>query len=343
MGRDPPSTNRGTFTAPFQAPPSGVEHMRVSIVIPCHNVQEHLPKALDSALVQDHPGTEIVCVDDGSTDGTAHVLADRAARFPEKIRVITQVNKGASAARNAGAAATSGDYLQFLDADDVILPDKISAQLALARSSGYPGLIVGDFEQVMPNGLLLPALALHDQPWMALIQTRMGTTSANLWKRDALIAAGGWNEHLASSQDYELMFRLLRIGTPVVWDAHIRTHVLKRVSGSISQTGVAANWDRYITLRHAMKEHLRATDPERFATEIETLRQDIFMALRIMAVDDLPKAQAVHKRSIGPGFRPQVGRAITERYVSLYNLLGVATTERLMRLVRGRRPQNATA
>ena len=314
--------------------------MRVSIVIPCHNVQEHLPKALDSALGQDHSDTEIVCVDDGSTDGTAQVLADRAARFPGRISIISQTNKGASAARNAGAAATSGEYLQFLDADDVILPGKISAQVALARSSGNPALVVGDFEQVMPNGLLLPALALYDQPWMALIQTRMGTTSANLWKRDALVGAGGWNEDLASSQDYELMFRLLKHGFSVVWDPHIRTHVLKRESGSISRTGVQANWDRYIALRHAIKEHLQAMDPKRFANEIETLRQYIFMALRIVAAEDLPKALAAHERSIGPGFRPQVGRAITERYAALYNLLGFATTERLMRLVKGRRPQH---
>jgi glycosyltransferase involved in cell wall biosynthesis len=317
--------------------------MRVSIVIPCHNVQEHLPKALDSALAQDHPDTEIVCVDDGSTDGTARVLQDFAAQRTGRVRIVTQANRGASAARNVGAAATTGEYLQFLDADDVIMPRKISAQVALAGSAASPALIVGDFEQVMPNGLLLPALALYDQPWMALIQTRMGTTSANLWKRDALNAVGGWNEQLGSSQDYELMFRLLKHGADVAWDPHIRTHVLKRVSGSISQTAVQDNWDRYIALRHAMKEHLQTTDRKRYAGEIETLRQYIFMALRIVAADDLPKALDVYKRSIGRGFRPQVGRAITERYAALHNLLGFATTERLMRLVKRRRPQYATA
>lgn len=315
--------------------------MHVSIVIPCHNVQEHLPNALDSALAQDHPDVDIVCVDDGSTDGTAAVLLDYSTRYPGRIRVLAQANRGASAARNAGAAATAGEYLQFLDADDRILPQKISAQVALARSAGSPGLIIGDFEEAMPNGLLLPALALNGQPWMALIKTRMGTTSANLWKREALDAVGGWNEQLGSSQDYELMFRMLKRDVPVAWDPHIRTHVLKRASGSISQTGVPANWDRYIALRHAIKEHLQTTDPGRYAPEIETLRQYIFMALRIVAADDLPKALEVYGRSIGKGFRPQVGRAITERYAALHNLLGFATTERLMRLVKGRRPQRS--
>lgn len=316
--------------------------MRVSIVIPCHNVEEHVGKAIDSALVQVHPDTEIVCVNDGSTDGTAGVLEAYARRAPGRIRITTQPNLGASAARNAGTAATTGEYLQFLDADDVILADKISAQVAFAREQGLPGIIVGDFEQVMPNGLLLPALALYGQPWMGLIQTRMGTTSANLWKRTDLVAAGGWNEQLGSSQDYELMFRLLKQGCTVAWDETIRTHVLKRAAGSISQTGVPANWDRYIALRDAMKKHLQATDPQRHAAEIETLRQYIFMALRIVAAEDLPKAVTTYEQSIGKGFRPQVSKAITERYAALHNLLGFATTERLMRFVKGRRPQPAS-
>jgi len=315
--------------------------MRVSIVIPCHDVRDHLPMALDSALRQEYPDTEIICVDDGSTDGTAGVIADHRARHPGRIHVIEQPNSGASAARNAGLMAASGTYIQFLDADDTILPDKIAAQVTLAVAEGLPDLVVGDFEQVMPNGLLLPALALYGQPWMALIRTRMGTTSANLWKREAVVAAGRWNEELGSSQDYELVFRLLKRNATVAWDRHIRTHVLKRATGSISRTGMRANWDRYIALRHAMLEYLRATDPKGRAEEIEVLRQYIFMALRIVAAEDLPAATAAYRRSIGKGFRPQVGKAITERYAAIHNLLGFPLTERLMRLVKGRRPQPA--
>ncbi len=316
--------------------------MRVSIVIPCFNVQEHVPKALESALAQRHPDVEIVCVDDGSTDGTARIIGEYADRYQQRVRIIRQQNKGACAARNAGAAATTGEYLQFLDADDLILPDKIAAQVALAEASGSPALVIGDFEQMMPDGLLLPAPALYHQPWMALIRTRMGTTSANLWSRRMLLAVGGWNEQLASSQDYDLMFRAMKQGATIAWDPHIRTHVLKREIGSISRTGVLANWERYIALRHSIKEHLQATDPTRYKAEIDALHQYIFMALRIVAAHDPAKAVAIYKRSIGKGFRPQVGKAITERYAALYNLLGFATTERIMRLVKGRSPQHTT-
>lgn len=317
--------------------------MRVSVVIPCHNVEQHLEAALSSVLAQSHPDLDVICVDDGSTDGTGDLLKRLSEEHPGRFRVITTPNRGASAARNLGLRETTGAYIQFLDADDTLAADKIGAQLALAERTGLPDLIIGDFEQVMPNGLLLPVQAQTGNAWMALIRTRMGTTSANLWKRAAVEQVTGWNEQWASSQDYELMFRMLQANARVEWDPVVRTQVLKRASGSISQTGVQANWDRYIALRQAIKEHLRGTDPKRYAEEIETLRQYIFMALRIVAAEDLPKAVTEYTRCVGPRFRPQVSRAITERYALLHNLLGFATTERLLRLVKGRRTATTTA
>ncbi|MBK9759720.1 MAG: hypothetical protein IPO90_07055 [Flavobacteriales bacterium] len=160
----------------------------------------------------------------------------------------------------------------------------------------------------MPNGLLLPSLALVGQPWMALIKTRMGTTSSNLWSRSALDVVGGWNEDLASSQDYDLMFRLLKNSGSIAWDAHIRTHVLKRASGSISQTGVQANWDRYIALRRAIMEYLRTLDPERRTRDRDTAPIHIHGAAHCRCQDP-PKAIEEYRQSIGHHFKPEVGRA----------------------------------
>lgn len=309
--------------------------MKVSIIIPCHNVEAFVENAMASVLAQDHPDTEVVCVDDGSTDGTAALLKEVEARHPDRVKVVLQENKGATAARNTGMKLSSGPWIQFLDADDVILPNKISGQLALLDDD--TGLVVGDYEQIMPDGLLLPVQALYDEAWMGLIKTRLGTTSANLWRRADVERAGGWDEAMRSSQDYELMFRMLVAGTSVKWDRRIGTHVLKRIEGSISRSEVRANWARYIELRRNMKEHLQATDPRRFKAEIAALEQYIFMALRIVAGYDLKAAVAEYRRSIGRGFRPEVGRAITERYVLFHNLLGFAAAERLVRLFKGAR------
>lgn len=306
--------------------------MKVAVIIPCYNVEAYVGRALASALAQDHDDIEVVCVDDGSTDDTPALLRDLAARSGGRVQVIFQDNRGASAARNRGMMATRSEWIQFLDGDDALLPDKISRQLALATNAD---LVVGDYEQVMPNGLLLPVLAQQGAPWMGLIKTKLGTTSANLWRREAVLAAGGWREDLQSSQDYELMFRMLQHDARVVCDGRIATVVLKREEGSISRTSERENWHRYIALRRSMLEYLKARDPKVFAAEIAALEQYIFMALRIVATYDLDRAVEEFKRCMSRGFVPEVGRAITERYVMLYKLLGFANTERLLRKVKG--------
>lgn len=317
--------------------------MKISVIIPCWNVEALLPATLDSVLAQEHQNLEIICVDDGSTDGTPAVLQHYVQRSGGRMQVLRQTNHGACAARNAGLALATGEWLQFLDADDVLDPKKLSGQVGLLLSSraqsrddkSNPVLIVGDYEKIMPNGLLLPTEALYDRPWMALIRTRMGTTSANLWRKDAVERVGGWRTDLASSQDYELMFRLLKDGGAVLWDKRIATHVLKRVAGSISQTGVQDNWRRYIALRRAMKDHLKATDAQRFRPEIMALDQYLFMAIRILAMYDLKEAVREFKGAISRGFRPEVSQAITEKYVFLFNLFGFANAERLVRWRKG--------
>lgn len=311
-----------------------------------------MPATLDSVLAQEHSDWEIIAVDDGSTDGTPAVLERYVGNTGGRMQVLKQLNQGACAARNAGMALATGEWLQFLDADDVLDPGKLSGQVELLKSSfdpstsswqaqlrmtahSGPALIVGDYEKIMPNGLLLPTEALYDDPWMALIRTRMGTTSANLWRKAEVERAGGWRTDLASSQDYELMFRLLRDGAGVLWDKRIATHVLKRTSGSISLMSVQDNWRRYIALRRAMKDHLKATDAQRYRQEIAVLDQYLFMAIRILAMYDMKEAVREFRAAISKGFRPDVSKAITEKYVFLFNLFGFANAERLVRWRKG--------
>ena len=111
----------------------------VSVVMPAYNAEPYLADALDSALAQTHRQLEIIVVDDGSTDGTPDVLA-RYADEP-RVRAVRQENAGPAAARNRGLAEAQGQYVAFLDADDLWAPHKLEEQLALFRRSGALGLV----------------------------------------------------------------------------------------------------------------------------------------------------------------------------------------------------------
>ncbi|MDB6115980.1 MAG: putative glycosyl transferase, partial [Lacunisphaera sp.] len=102
-----------------------------SIIIPCFNAGRWVAATLDSALAQTWSRCEVILIDDGSTDDS---LAIARTFVPRGVQVISQPNRGASAARNHGLRAARGEFIQFLDADDLISPDKIAAQIELLRA-----------------------------------------------------------------------------------------------------------------------------------------------------------------------------------------------------------------
>ena len=106
---------------------------RVSIIIPCFNAEAWVGAAIDSVLAQTWPETEVIAINDGSRDAS---LAEMRRFEGPRVRVLDQGNLGASAARNSGLRAASGEFIQFLDADDLLAPDKIATQMDLLNRSG---------------------------------------------------------------------------------------------------------------------------------------------------------------------------------------------------------------
>jgi glycosyltransferase involved in cell wall biosynthesis len=100
----------------------------VSVIIPCYNAEKYILQTLESVFAQSYANYEIIVIDDGSTDESYEILQDIKH---EKLRIFTQKNQGPSAARNHGMALASGKYLQFLDSDDLLLPEKIAKQVAI--------------------------------------------------------------------------------------------------------------------------------------------------------------------------------------------------------------------
>lgn len=113
----------------------GPQAARVSVIVPAYNAEQWLDRCLRSVLEQDYPALELVVVNDGSRDSTARIIDSFAARDP-RVRAIHQPNKGVSEARRAGLEAASGIWIQFLDADDELLPGAIGALVARAEQTG---------------------------------------------------------------------------------------------------------------------------------------------------------------------------------------------------------------
>ena len=114
----------------------------VSVVIPAHNSRQYIRPTLDSILAQKHRPLEVVVVDDGSTDGTAQIVCGYA---PE-VRLIEQEQRGHPAARNAGVNAAAGEFLGFLDHDDLWSPDKLERQMASFRRNPDLDLVFGHIQ-----------------------------------------------------------------------------------------------------------------------------------------------------------------------------------------------------
>jgi glycosyltransferase involved in cell wall biosynthesis len=178
----------------------------LSIVIPCYNQAHYLGEAIASALAQAHPLVEVVVVDDGSSDHTAAV----AARHPS-VRCLRQPNRGLPAARNAGWRASKGRYVIFLDADDRLLPNAATVGVAALAAHSGAALAAGLERRIAADGspLSTPRRPRVDTDHYASLVRRCWIVVATAtYRRDALVAVGGFDERLRFAEDYDLYLRL---------------------------------------------------------------------------------------------------------------------------------------
>lgn len=144
---------------------------RFSVIIPAFNAEKTLARAIESVRAQSWPVHEIIVVDDGSTDATAAV----AAGFGDAVYLIRQKNSGVSVARNAGAAAATGDWLAFLDADDWYAPDRIKLHAEWIAEDATLDCLTGDYEYRDSGGMLLgTSMAQHESGRMMLAKAAGG-------------------------------------------------------------------------------------------------------------------------------------------------------------------------
>ncbi|HLK12034.1 MAG TPA: glycosyltransferase [Candidatus Binatia bacterium] len=185
----------------------------MSVVVALYNLRAFIGEAIDSVLGQTlpHEAVELIVVDDGSTDGGGDVARAHGAR----VRCLRQENRGLSAARNAGLAAAGAPFVLFLDADDRIRPEMLATVLATFERQPDVGLVYTGVQCIDVAGAPLPQHGWPRAEGEVLDRLVVGNlihVGAAVARRDAVVAAGGFDETLASAEDWDLWLRLARAG-----------------------------------------------------------------------------------------------------------------------------------
>lgn len=228
---------------------------RTSIIIPAFDAEDTLATTLDSVLAQTFSDWEAIVVDDGSRDGTIAVAEAFAAR-DRRIRVVSQVNGGVSAARNLGLAEARGTYGLFLDADDTILPAHLATLIALASPDT---LAVCAYAYRTPEGNTVPATfhaRLADDAVSLLSDFCALAVHTALVPLDAARAAGGFDTTLKTCEDWDLWLRLARMGLRFALTPDILALYHMR-SASLTSNGARVVADAETVLRRARAQDAR--------------------------------------------------------------------------------------
>lgn len=233
----------------------------VSIIIPCYNAESYIQRSLNSAISQNYRNIEVICVDNNSTDNTCEILKEFSVKNPN-VKLYSESRKGACFARNFGLSVAKGEWIQFLDADDEILPDKIKHQIELLATSvctqSSSLFIAGNEYWIRDSGEKIEFHKFKYNCWIDLIEGTLGDTCSNLWSRKGLEAINGWDNNLNSSQELDLMFRLLKSGAGVIYDPVINTHTYQQSSNSISSGNQLQNTLRALDLRILIGIYLKS-------------------------------------------------------------------------------------
>ena len=217
----------------------------VSILIPAYNSERWIAETIKSALDQTWPNKEIIVVDDGSRDQT---LAS-ARRFASKaLTVVSQENQGASAARNKALQLCQGDYIQWLDADDLLSPDKIQRQMEAAEKCESKFRLIscewGDFLYRPMKARFVPTALWCDlDPLEWLLRKWEGNlhmqTATWLVSRELTDAAGPWDTRLLVDNDGEYFFRVIRSSNGIQFVPGVRVFYRASGPGSVSSIGLS--------------------------------------------------------------------------------------------------------
>ncbi len=217
----------------------------VSILIPAYNASAFLADTVGSALAQTWARKEIIIVDDGSKDDTLAV----AKKFESaNVKVVAQANQGAASARNRLFSLAQGDYIQWLDADDLLSPDKVALQMAAAEAAADPRTLLSSgwayFNYRPQKARFVPTPLWENLAPLEWLLRKWENnlhmqTATWLTSRELSMAAGPWNPKLLSDDDGEYFFRVIRASRGVRFVPDARVYYRVAAASRLSYIGLS--------------------------------------------------------------------------------------------------------
>ncbi|NKC13363.1 MAG: glycosyltransferase [Gammaproteobacteria bacterium] len=309
----------------------------VSILIPCYNAARFIEEAVVSALAQTYEPIEVIIVNDGSSDCSAHILE----QFTDRVTVLQQDNQGGNAARNRLLAAATGTWLQYLDADDYLLTHKIHDQLNAARRGDADVLlstVTTRNERSTPPNFTDSPIAGSADPWELMASWRLPQTGGALWSKAALESVDGWRVEQRCCQDNELYLRLLKAGK--VFEAVETDGAVYRDWGgaTVSRADVDLNRKTRLELIDETEDFLREHG-ELTLQRQAAISYSRFQMARVIWPCDRPWAERImqHLYANDTQFEPPHG-SLKPLYRWLLKHLGFSAAEHIAAAGRGQFP-----
>jgi glycosyltransferase involved in cell wall biosynthesis len=306
----------------------------VSILIPCFNSERWVGGAIESALTQTWPAKEVIVIDDGSTDRSLKIIR----RFEGHIRWESGSNRGGNAARNRLLELARGDWLQYLDADDYLLPDKITKQVQFLIKHPDAEIVFGPvtLEHWSERKIRLeplPIPELHDL-WVLLARWWLPQTGAPLWRKQAIVDVGGWKSGQPCCQEHELYLRLLIAGKRFEYCSTNGAIYRQWGNVTICKKNPREVHRRRLEIVQLAQEHLQEKN-QLTSERLTAINQGRFEIARAVWQYEAAFAtdimRAVQKDQ--PLFIP-CGTAAPARYRLMYRSFGFAQAERIARWMR---------
>lgn len=303
----------------------------VSIIIPCFNAERWLREAIDSCLQQTYGAIEVIVIDDGSTDSSLEIIKT----YGDRILWESGPNLGGNVARNRGFALSKGEYIQYLDADDYILPEKIERQVNFLEQTNADA-VYGDWrhKRHFPDGRVvledIQVSGLQPDILQSLLADWWVSPACLLFRRSIVEKTGGWDEQLKAGQDRDFFLSIVMNGAAVIYQPGCYSIYRRHGNVTVSTSSRTRYLESHYLIISRAEQKLKATH-QLTSTYQQALAQSYFrLARKYLDIDTQKYTELLNKALfLHPTFKANA-KDRTIIYNLAQNILGFHRLEQLV-------------